>query len=131
MLDQKYFGLSLKIWILMAIIVAYYIYCNKKNSKEDFSAEENTVKVFNFNTEWCGYSKQFQDTWDKFQVRNKTKKNVEIKDVKCDNKKNYKMCEEYQVQGYPTVIFEKGSSKIDYQGSRTVEGLEAKLKELL
>jgi len=131
MLDQKYFGLSLKIWLLLAVIVGYYMYCNNKNSKEKFSIEETTVKVFNFNTEWCGYSKQFQPIWDKFQSKHKNNKSVRIMDVKCDQKKNENLCNKYEVPGYPSIIFEKGNQKIDYQGPRSLEGLEAQLKKLL
>ena len=74
MLDQKYFGLSLMTWIIIGIIFLYIIYCTTC-MKETFS-ETPKVKVFNFNTKWCGYSTRFQPEWNKFEKECKNMNNV-------------------------------------------------------
>lgn len=131
MLDQKYFGLSLKTWILILLVIIYFIYCTKCR-KEDFCIEESRVKVYNFNTTWCGYSVRFQKVFDEFQEKHKNNANVKIIDVKCDDEKNKNICEEYSVPGYPTIIFEKGQEKIDFQGDRdTTKDLDEQLQQLL
>jgi thiol-disulfide isomerase/thioredoxin len=130
MLDQKYFGLSLATWSIILLVIVYFIYCTKCR-KEDFSIEESKIKVYNFNTKWCGYSVNFQKIFDEFQKKHKNTTNVEVIDVKCDDDVNKNICEEYSVQGYPSVIFKKGQEKINYEGERTVDGLEEQLQKLL
>ena len=34
------------------------------------------LKIFNFNTEWCGWSKRFQPEWDKFTQAVKANPNL-------------------------------------------------------
>jgi len=94
---------------------------------------DDIIKVYNFNTSWCGYSKNFQPIWDEFMNKHHGKNNVIVKDVKCDDESNahsQKLCKTYEVPGYPTIIFEHNNNKIDYMGPRTVEGLEQKLMQL-
>jgi hypothetical protein len=67
--------------ILLIIAVSYYIYNNK--TKENFT-DEKKIKVYNFNTTWCGWSKKFQPEWDKFTVAINNLENstdYEIKDI--------------------------------------------------
>ena len=156
MLNQKFFGFSLSTWIVIAFIVFYFFYCTQCDM-ENFSSEENhdeeinknisdelseelndevtegPLKVYNFNTSWCGHSKNFQPTWDEFMKKNNGKNGVVIKDVKCDDEEDTEaqaLCEKFDVPGYPSVIFSKGSQKMDYMGPRTVESLEAQIRKL-
>ena len=101
MLNQKCFCLPLWVW-LVAIGIAVYYYCyarpeNKpkpvEEKKEKFANVANTkLKIFNFNTDWCGWSKRFQPEWDKFtqavKADSKLNNKVEVFDVKCDNPAN-------------------------------------------
>ena len=129
MLDQKYFGLSLMTWIIIGIIFIYIIYCTTC-MKETFS-ETPKVKVFNFNTKWCGYSTRFQPEWNNFEKECKNMNNVIAKDVKCDKKNNEKLCEEdYRVPGYPYVLLSCGGKNIEYEGKRTAEALKKKVIEV-
>lgn len=133
MLEQKFFGLSLVTWIVLVLILVYFFWCRK--DQELFTDKvDNKIKVFNFNTSWCGYSKDFQPIWDEFQKKNKNKSNVKIMDVKCDDDSNddaQELCKKYDIPGYPSVIFHKGNKIVDYQGKRTVEGLTEQLQKLV
>jgi thiol-disulfide isomerase/thioredoxin len=138
MLNQKCFCLPLWVW-LVAIGIAVYYYCyarpeNKpkpkpvEEKKEKFANVANTkLKIFNFNTDWCGWSKRFQPEWDKFtqavKADSKLNNKVEVFDVKCDNPANQQMCEEYNVPGYPYVIVEKNGNRSPYNGERTAQAL--------
>ena len=133
MLEQKFFGLSLLTWIVLVLILVYFFYCRKE--QELFTDNvDNRLKIYNFNTSWCGYSKEFQPIWDDFQKKHKSDKRVVIKDVKCDDDSNetaQKLCKSYDVPGYPSVIFHKQDNIVDYQGNRTVEGLTEQMNKLL
>jgi thiol-disulfide isomerase/thioredoxin len=109
----------------------------EKTTKEKFSNSENKksnlVKVYNFNTSWCGYSVRFQPEWEKFQKEVKARddlSNVRAYDIKCDNADNKQMCVDYEVPGFPTVIIEKDGKKTDYNGPRTAEAIIETVKNL-
>ena len=93
------------------------------NHMEEESLDQDTVAIMNFNTEWCYYSKKFQPIWDSFTKKMKTKRNLVIKDVKCDNPSNEKMCSKYEVEGFPTVKLIKNNKVYEFNGARTVSGL--------
>jgi thiol-disulfide isomerase/thioredoxin len=126
-LDQKYFGLSLLTWIVIGIAIIYLCFCKK--CQEDFTdSKSDVLKVYNFNTTWCGYSVRFQPIWDKFHKKMKSNKNIQVLDIKCDNQDDPKvkeLCQRYGVEGFPTVIFAKGNKVVQYQDERTVEKLES------
>jgi thiol-disulfide isomerase/thioredoxin len=129
MLEHKFFGLSLTTWIVLVLIFVYFFWCRKE--QELFTDKvDNKLKIYNFNTSWCGYSKDFQPIWDKFQKKNQNNSNVKIMDVKCDDD-TQELCKQYDIPGYPSVIFHKGNEIVDYQGERTIEGMTEQMKKLL
>ena len=139
MLDQKYLGLPLWVWLVVVGII-YFSCCQtmssvetptpKAETKEKFaevSSENKTkIKIFNFNTSWCGWSIRFQPEWEKFSNRVKTDPtlaHVNAIDVKCDNAKNESMCEKYEVPGYPFIVVEIDGKRTQYNGERTADAL--------
>lgn len=112
--------------INLIVIFGLLIYFLYFYQQENFN---NEIILYNFNTDWCGYSREFQPIWNKFSKNNKSK--AKIKDIKCDKSKNKELCEKYRVSGYPSVIAVKGSETIEYDGSRSVKSLETFLNTLL
>ena len=165
MLNQKYFGLPLWVWLVVGVIVIYSYKqsCSethrksvsesgskgkavsetkakpntKDEKKEKFAdTSDKKIKIFNFNTELCGWSKRFQPEWEKFAEAVKSdsmlNNKVEVFDVKCDNSKNNTMCEEYNVPGYPYVVAEINGTRIPYEeGERTASALITFVKQNL
>lgn len=133
MLNQKFLNLPIWVWVIIVGAIFYTCYYNTTNNnqvraeaKESFADSSKEIKIYNFNTNWCGYSKQFQNTWDNFMKMtgpNTKHSNVIAKDIKCDNSSNDSMCQEYNVPGYPYVIAEINGKRIPYQGERTIDGL--------
>lgn len=102
---------------------------NSANNSTNDSANDSTKTIiYNFNTEWCGYSKQFQPIWNTFANSIKGKDNTTAVDVKCDDDKNKEICNKYDIEGYPTVLIVKGNKIEKYSGPRTVDGLKNILK---
>lgn len=134
MFEQKW-----KLWliIIIIIIICYLIYIksfikkenknNKIDSGEKFTdVVKNKIKIFNFNTSWCGWSRRFQPEWNKFVEQIKTDpklSHVEALDIKCDDEKNNDICNKYQVPGYPYVVIEINGKQQQYNGERTASGL--------
>lgn len=136
MFNTKIFNLSILSWTMIIVVIVLFFFMN--NDEEKFSEENKTekeinvkknnkIKVYNFNTLWCGYSRQFQPNWDKFADINDDSE-VEIKDVKCDNQTNKELCGKYSIPGFPTVLFVKGDKIAEYSGDRSVEDLKSALE---
>ncbi len=143
MFNQEYFGLPLWVWFVIVAIIGFSVYqtCNttckpvvKTEVKEKFAnettlPEKPIIKIFNFNTEWCGWSRKFQPEWEAFMTYVKNPENnlthVQAFDVKCDNEENKGICEEYQVPGYPYVIVEVNGARKTYENERTKDALIA------
>jgi thioredoxin-like negative regulator of GroEL len=102
-------------------------FVNKSVSPNVPSSSPKTI-IYNFNTEWCGYSKQFQPIWNTFANSIKGKDNTVALDVKCDDDKNKELCNKYDIEGYPSVLIVRGDKVEKYSGPRTVEGLKNILK---
>jgi len=130
-LNKKYLGLSYLTWIILVIVIVFLFNNIQNNSVEETETEKfanncNNIKIYNFNTSWCGYSTRFQDIWDTFAKKANKITRVEAIDWKCDENKDKKMfCDNYKhnIQGYPTVVLEKNNETHEYSGPRTVDGL--------
>lgn len=110
----------------------------KEDKKEDrkvtFSADtKDSVdnKIYNFNTSWCGYSVRFQPEWNNVMKRinnDKEISNAKAYDVKCDQEENEELCAKYGIEGFPTVVLEKGDRRIMYNGPRTADAIIEQFK---
>jgi hypothetical protein len=121
--------------ILAIIAVSYYVFMN--NNKENFTSDRK-IKVYNFNTTWCGWSKKFQPEWNKFSEKIKTldnKDEYDVKDIKCDDIENdaqlKALTKKYKVQGYPHIVIENtDGNMMPYKGERIAEELYNTVKDL-
>jgi thiol-disulfide isomerase/thioredoxin len=134
------FSLKKEWLLLIGLLLIIYFFNNDvttcSNIKDYFSNSENKnsnlIKVYNFNTSWCGYSVRFQPEWNKFENEIKLIDNLNIEafDTKCDNINNKQMCDDYEIPGFPTVIIEKNNEKINYNGPRTAVAIIEAIKNL-
>jgi thiol-disulfide isomerase/thioredoxin len=144
-LNDRVYGLPVFCWCLIAIVILVFLYTTfssspsssepfescKGKGKTDFVSPK--VKVFNFNTSWCGWSVRFQPEWKKFENEINAKgdlSHVEAHDVKCDNPENDFLCKEYEVAGFPTVIIETDGKRGVYKGPREAAELVETIKSI-
>ncbi len=110
--------------VIMLIIIMFIMHLiNPIERMTPSNYKGKKVKLYNFNTSWCYYSKILMPVWKKLEKHYKNNKYVEIVDVKCDEKQNKKMCKQYKIRSYPTIIKVKNNKKIIYRGERTVKDL--------
>ncbi len=158
MLDQVYFGFPLWSILLVVVMMLWFMSgsgsCGHKSessnqntneNKEKFtdvateptpkSNSETKIKVYNFNTSWCGWSQKFEPHWAEFTnyVKDPANKmtHIEAIDVKCDRPENEEMCSKYNVPGYPFVLIEGGGKRIPFKGNRTKDGLVEHLDNMI
>jgi len=145
MLNNRFLNISIKTWLMIFVTILYLIFKKKPerftDSVNQCSSDSDTLSdnsssnykvrttAYNFNTSWCGFSRQFQPTWDKLNEDNNDS-DIDIIDVKCDDENNEdskKLCQKYPVRGYPTVLFVKGDNIVEYSGDRTLKDLKDSL----
>ncbi len=105
------------IFFIIIIICSCFSYEEMKVS----NYKGKKVKFYNFNTRWCYYSKILVPEWNKLTKYYKNNKSVQIIDIKCDDKKNKKICNQFGIKKYPTLIKVKGGKQVQYNGERKLK----------
>lgn len=148
-LNDRVYGLPVYSWLLIALVIFFFLITTfsssgatpvptsepfeSGDSKEKSGAKDSKIKVYNFNTSWCGWSVRFQPEWQKFENEIKSKgdlSHVQAHDVKCDNPENDFLCKEFEVAGFPTVIIETNGKRGVYKGPRDSKNLVETVQEL-
>ncbi|ORX44128.1 hypothetical protein BCR36DRAFT_406487 [Piromyces finnis] len=70
-----------------------------------------------FHAPWCGHCKQLAPTWNSVAYHLKGQVNV----GKVDCTANGKICQQMNVQGYPTLKVVQGKESTEYRGSRQID----------
>ena len=125
-----YYYLIIVVIILFFVILYFWI--NQKKNKILKNNNQSKIKVYNFNTKWCGWSQKFQPEWDNFmnQVQDDpTLSYIDAYDVKCDDNNNSSMCKKYNVPGFPYVVIENNGEYLEYDGDRSATHLLKYIKE--
>jgi len=81
-----------------------------------------------YKANWCGHCKMFMPVWEKLQENYKSSK---IKFTTYDSEKHKEHIEKMNIQGFPTIHIMSGGSIEEYNGDRTYEGLEQKIKSFI
>ena len=75
-----------------------------------------------FYAPWCGHCKRLEPIWNQFSE--KRGHQVKIAKVDCTESDNKNLCSNYEIDGYPTLLFIKGNKYYKYRGERSIEALE-------
>lgn len=110
--------------IVVGLLFIYYVFFNSTSNKSTTERMTNKLKIINYNTSWCGYSKRFQPIWDEFTTKMKSEKpDVTVIDMKCDVEENEDKCSLPEVEGFPTVVLYDNDKPYIFSGERSVAKL--------
>jgi thiol-disulfide isomerase/thioredoxin len=109
------------IYIILTFIILTILYFNSE------SFTNNKIKIYNFNTSWCGHSIKFQPVWNAFANSIESSDNIIPIDAKCDDSKYDDLIKKYNVDGFPTIIIDYGNKYIKYSGPRSVNNIRKAL----
>ena len=91
-------------------------------TKETFDVELGkkplAVKFF---APWCGHCKRLAPTWKEF-AESRADAPYTVAEVDCTQQSE--LCSRFKVRGYPTILFVKSDSNTEYNGARTLDGLQ-------
>ncbi|KAL3822544.1 hypothetical protein ACHAXA_007655 [Cyclostephanos tholiformis] len=110
-------------------VTAKSVELNPKTFEEAIHTKNAFVKFY---APWCGHCKALAPDWDSLAEKYAASSSVVIGSVDCTTDENKDLCQEYGVQGYPTLKFFKdgNTSGDDYQGGRSLDQLESFAEEL-
>jgi len=101
-----------------------------KLTAENYVEKTNGKTVFiKFFAPWCGYCKQMAPHWEKLGHEWANKTFALIAEVDCTTEG--KMCDEQNIQGYPTVKYGDPGDLDDYYGMKEFDQLSSFAKENL
>ncbi len=105
-----------------------FMLLNNNENNTNITLESNIkTTVYNFNTTWCKYSRDFQAEWNTFVNSLKHSDGVSALDVKCDNDQNKELCKKYNIPGYPSVVIETENKIEIYDGPRSANAIRKHL----
>lgn len=74
---------------------------------------------------WCGHCQAFKPIWEQFKA--KYSFIIDIREINSDEQP--KLVKTLEVEGFPTILLLSQKHRYEFQGPRTVAGLEAFLKK--
>lgn len=85
---------------------------------------EKGVTFIKFFAPWCGHCKRLAPTWEELGKKFFGNDNVHIVKVDCTLNTSKQLCNEQEVDGFPTLFLYKDGRKLsEYNGSRTLDDL--------
>ena len=116
--DEKTKGKDafIKFYARMQRVVRFVVVCSGCGFAFERSCSRATIDAA-----WCGHCKALAPTWDKAATELKGKALF----AKVDCTQDEALCGEFEVQGYPTLIFQTKDGKLsEYNGGRSVAEFE-------
>ena len=113
-----------KIYIVIILIILiallFYIFYPSSSQTEKLDKKNNYSKqpiLKLYYTNWCGWSKKFLPVWNQLDKLQQ----IRIPMEKIDCEKNKEQCD--GIPGFPYVVLEKNSERIEYKGNRTAKDI--------
>ena len=135
-------NIPLWVYVILGLFFIYLLYkFFNSNSNESFSDNKLSkpdLIIYNFNTKWCHWSKQFRPEWEKFMnviddIKNRNNNfNVLAVDVDCDDPNNAELISNYEIPGFPYILIEtKNGDRYEYKNERTTSKLIETVNSML
>lgn len=122
--------------VLIGLAIVYLVLNSReqeeKQQKEKFSARrlkrrerfqnQSDAKLVMFYVDWCPHCQKAKPIWKKLvdRLANKLPK---LRLEMINGEENRKLAEKYEIQYFPTILYIKGDSVVEYEGERELEPL--------
>lgn len=77
---------------------------------------KSNVDLILFKADWCGHCKQFMPVWNQIKDKYNNQNSINIKTFDADSDKS--KLQEYNIQGFPTLLLVNNNKVIEYNGDR-------------
>jgi hypothetical protein len=135
------------LFVIVALIVAYYSYKQYAASKTAFHANREhipkdtnsnkTATLMFFYVDWCPHCKTAKPEWDTLKSEYETKTingyNLSFVEHNCTNEtaETTELMNKYNIEGYPTIKLVKDNQIIEYDAKPTKSTMEQFLNTVL
>ncbi|CAG9853818.1 unnamed protein product [Phyllotreta striolata] len=94
-------------------------------TEEDFKNNiQSGIAFVKFYAPWCGHCKRLSPTWDVLRGKFSENSLVKILKVDCTLEVNKQLCNDEEVEGFPSLyLYKEGEKVSEYSGSRSLEDL--------
>ena len=94
----------------------YLLYKKKYLQKKmnNMSGGSYQKELILFKADWCGHCKRFLPIWDKISKDS----NLNVNFTTFDSDKHKKEIQNYNIEGFPTIIYKVNDKIIEYAGDR-------------
>ncbi|GIY71184.1 thioredoxin domain-containing protein 5 homolog [Caerostris extrusa] len=90
---------------------------------------KNGMHFVKFFAPWCGHCQKMAHAWEELAENFQYDKSVTISKIDCTE--NKKTCDEFEVKGYPTLLWIINGKKVEkYQGARNLDGFKQFITEM-
>lgn len=93
----------------------------KSNQFNMTGGGNDKIEVMLFKAEWCGHCIKFKPVWE--QLKNEY--NNKFQFTMYDGDENKDKIKEYNIKGFPSIVFKDGSTVQPYNGPHDIETLQA------
>lgn len=111
-MDSKWYPV-LAIIIIIVFVITLLLLCSRRENYETVQNQiedaDNKHTLMLFYTNWCGYSQQFLPIWHNMIA---TYDKIKYEKYDCDTPEGRKLCEQYHITGYPTIIIKTHDNTI-------------------
>lgn len=122
--------------VLIGLAIVYLVLNSReqeeKQQKEKFSARrlkrrerfqnQSDAKLVMFYVDWCPHCQKAKPIWKKL-VDRLSNKLPKLRLEMINGEENRKLAEKYEIQYFPTILYIKGDSVVEYEGERELEPL--------
>lgn len=122
--------LVLGITILMVLL--YRLWRTPQKPKKEVAPDH--ANLYFFYTNWCGWSKKAMPEWETLKstlAKTPMFGTTTVKAIPVDAEEDRKLADEYEVEGYPTILLETASGITPYKKRVSHEGLLQFLRQSL
>ena len=105
--------------LLLAAVAVSAVDISSENFDEVTAGKAVFIKFY---APWCGHCKSLKPTWDRLMEEFSEHSHIVVADCDCTAGCK-RVCEEMQIQGYPTLKYGDPSALEDYKGARDLESL--------
>ena len=122
--------LVLGVTILLILLIRLW----RTPSKPKRELPANEARLYMFYTNWCGWSKKAMPEWEKLtETLKKTPifGTTTVKMTPVDAEADRKLADQYEVEGYPTILLESSDGITHFQKRVSHDGLLQFLRQTL
>lgn len=112
--------------VFLIVVLFTSVFYGVKHYKEGFDAMYDNSFILVHMTN-CGHCKTLLPIWADAEQSNTTQ--ITMRAVEMSEPEGVKLCEEHNINGFPTMILFKNDTSTNYSGERTKEGILAFLEE--